>query len=140
MPQGNPEGYLTEELMNEGAVPQQGAAPQSVSSLRPLVESEVDDFMVTLFEIADAHGALDEAFQEGASIEDRLESLDSDALEGITREELITLVGKFMKLAPELQEQMLTMVQEEDQKLYSRITAAIRMFSPSKQMGVGNGM
>ena len=136
MPQGNPKGYLTEELMNGPQEMQpQAVASQGVSSLRPMVENEVDDFMVTLFEIADAHGALDEAFQEGANIEDRLESLDSDALEGITREELITLVDKFMKLDPQVQEQMLAMVREEDPKLHSRIMAAIRSFAPNNSTG-----
>ena len=131
MPQGNPEGYLTEKLMNEGAAPQQGAAPQSVSSLRPLVTNEMEDFLMTLIELADSHGVLDESMNPNGSdsIEERIESIDADAMQEFSRDEWILLVGKFQKIPPEVQQQLLDLVKQEDPRLHARILSAIRMTS-----------
>lgn len=127
MPQGNPEGYLTEELL-QGEQPQAMPEP-GVSSLRPLVTNEMEDFLMTLMELADSHGILDEAMSGEETIEDRIEAIDADALQEFSQEEWVLLVGKFQKLPPEVQQQLLDLVRQEDPKLHARILAAVRMTS-----------
>ena len=135
MPQGNPEGYLTEELMQDGAPATQDGAQAGISSLRPLVTNEMEDFLLTLMEFADSRGALDDAMNPNAeaTIEDRISAIDEDIFEDLSRDELITLVSKFKKIPQEVQTQLLEMLKNEDPKLYSRVEAAIRMFDRGMQ-------
>ena len=135
MPQGNPEGYLTQELMQDGAPATQDGAQADISSLRPLVTNEMEDFLLTLMEFADSRGALDDAMNPNAeaTVEDRISAIDEDIFEDLSRDELITLVSKFKKIPQEVQTQLLEMLKNEDPKLYSRVEAAIRMFDRGMQ-------
>jgi len=91
---------LTDQLI--GPAPQQeGQQPKSLADhLGPLAgDDPAAHFMLTLMDIADRKGILDDSFKQ-PSIDDRLDLQDpqADPMEFLSREELTELVQKYMAI------------------------------------------
>ena len=108
---------LQEQLIApQASQPQQQQQPKSlVDHLAPLIQTPMDDFLVTLMNVADQKGVLDAAFQN-STVEDQADLLDqqADPLQFLSKEELQLLITKFMaipepdrsKLAEQLRQQL----------------------------------
>jgi len=105
-----------------------GASDKSLGGqLQPLVQNELDDFMVTLMDMGDKKGVLDEAFGK-ASIEGRLSDAGgSDPRQTMDREDMELLMQKFERLDPKVQQQLLSELQQQDPRAHAEIMAGIRL-------------
>lgn len=111
----NPVSANQQQLANNMPIPGNpiaSAAAQGVSNpqqvqqslsdtLRPLVQDEADDFLVTVAQIADDHGILDDAFGP-ESVEDQADLLENpDPTQFLSKEELMLLAEKFLAIPEE---------------------------------------
>lgn len=129
---------LEEDLLAQSAP--QGEVPQSITpmadALSPMTEGDpLGDFVKTLIGIVESKGLdMDEIMGGVDSPEDEADQLgDADPLELMSEQEIMTIMEKFMALAPE---QQAAMEQELSQVLppstINRLKAALRF---SQQRG-----
>ena len=97
------------------------------AQLQPLVSNELEDFLATLIDVGDKKGVLDEAFGK-QSVEGRLSGVSGqDPRQAMTRDDMEALMQKFEKLQPDVQQQLLQALKQEDPRAHQEIIAGIRM-------------
>ena len=100
--------------------------PMSLTDhLTPLVQTPLDDFIVTLMEITDQRGELDAAFLPPTP-EEQMDNASPDLLQDITKEEMGVLLDKFSKIDPPTQKMLLDEIKKADPRAYQRVLAAFR--------------
>lgn len=108
-----------------------------MDTMGPMVTNPAEDFLVTMMQIADNHGILDQAFGPG-SVEDQMDVAQApDPMQFLDREELMTLVTKFMAIPePQRTEIANTLRQELPPQVSQRLDAVLR-FSQGRDAQVG---
>ena len=134
------------ELLNELLGQQGGADPQQkepgLEVLRQQIQTPEDDFMVTLMEMADKRGELDEAMSAKPTVEEELDyvALEENPLGGYSKEEVEILLQKFEAMNPDVQQGMLSTIKQTNPVLHQQIMVAIRLVRGGDTQRKFNGM
>ena len=114
--------------------------PQSLTPIADTMQQGVQDptgdFITTLIRMVEAKGLnLDDIMKQDPTVEDGLNNIQTPAIaEAFSQEELVTLVNKFLKLPPDVQQRLEKELQAQlDPGLMQHIRSVIRFVQSRKQ-------
>jgi hypothetical protein len=103
---------------------QQSQQPGQLGGLRDMVQSPDDDLAVTLLEMADKMGILDEIFSPDGGEQ----PFEEDPRQDLSREDITLMVTKLRATSPEMQQKVMQALEAEaPPEVFQKIQAGMRL-------------
>lgn len=127
------EALLQGNNQTENNNPLSGQSASLSDQLKPMVTNPVEDFLVTMLQIADDKDVLDASFQE-ETVEDQMDVQENvDPLQFLDEQELVLLVTKYLAIPEPTRTQLGEQLRQELPPQVSQRLDAVLRFVQSRQ-------